>query len=46
MPDGTAVLAFNCCGPAYQLPEADLMEKWSQRLVNLVRNVDVAMRQR
>jgi DNA-binding IclR family transcriptional regulator len=43
-PDGTAVLAFNCCGPAYQLPEDQLFEVWGPRLVNLVRNVDAAMR--
>ncbi len=44
VPDGTGVLAFNCCGPAYQLPEQQLMEHWGPRLVNLVRNVDAAMR--
>jgi DNA-binding IclR family transcriptional regulator len=43
-PDGTAVLAFNCCGPAYQLPEDKLFDVWGPRLVNLVRNVDAAMR--
>ncbi|RDK11923.1 IclR family transcriptional regulator [Cupriavidus lacunae] len=43
-PDGTAVLAFNICGPAYQLPEGQLSEVWGPRLVNLVRNVDAAMR--
>lgn len=43
-PDGTAVVAFNCCGPAYQLPEDKLYEVWGPRLVNLVRNVDAAMR--
>jgi DNA-binding IclR family transcriptional regulator len=41
--DGTSVLAFNCCGPAYQLPEAGLYEQWGPRLVNLVRNVHAAM---
>ena len=41
--DGTAVLGFNCCGPAFQLPKEDLMEKWGPRLVNLVRNVEAAM---
>lgn len=40
--DGTVVLAFNCCGPAFQLPERDLLEKWGPRLVNMVRNVEAA----
>lgn len=40
--DDTTVLAFNCCGPAFQLPQADLVEKWGPRLVNLVRNVEAA----
>ena len=40
--DGTVVLGFNCCGPAFQLPERDLREKWGPRLVNMVRNVEAA----
>lgn len=40
--DGTAVLGFNCCGPSYQLPREDLLEKWGPRLVNMVRNVEAA----
>ncbi|MES2185422.1 MAG: IclR family transcriptional regulator [Pseudomonadota bacterium] len=41
-PDGTAVLGFNCCGPAFQLTREDLLEKWGPRLVNMVRNVEAA----
>jgi len=40
--DGTTVLAFNCCGPAFQLTADGIMEKWGPRLVNLVRNVEAA----
>lgn len=40
--DGTAVLGFNCCGPAYALPRDVLIEQWGPRLVNLVRNVEAA----
>ena len=40
--DGTGVLAFNCCGPAYQLPREDLTEKWGPRLLNMVRNIEAA----
>jgi len=40
--DGTVVIGFNCCGPAFQLPERDLREKWGPRLVNMVRNVEAA----
>jgi DNA-binding IclR family transcriptional regulator len=40
--DDTVVLGFNCCGPAFQLPERDLREKWGPRLVNMVRNVEAA----
>lgn len=40
--DGTVVLGFNCCGPAFQLPERDLRETWGPRLVNMVRNVEAA----
>jgi DNA-binding IclR family transcriptional regulator len=40
--DGTVVLGFNCCGPSFQLPERDLLEKWGPRLVNMVRNVEAA----
>lgn len=41
--DGTSVLGFNCCGPAYQLPREDLIEKWGPRLVNMVRNVEATI---
>lgn len=41
-PDGTAVLGFNLCGPSFQLPREDLLEKWGPRLVNMVRNVEAA----
>lgn len=41
--DGTAVLGFNCCGPAYQLTPGDLVEKWGPRLLNVVRNVEAAV---
>jgi DNA-binding IclR family transcriptional regulator len=40
--DGTAVLAFNCCGPSFQLTPGDLVDKWGPRLLNLVRNVEAA----
>jgi DNA-binding IclR family transcriptional regulator len=40
--DGTAVLAFNCCGPSFQLTPGDLADKWGPRLLNLVRNVEAA----
>jgi DNA-binding IclR family transcriptional regulator len=41
--DGTVVLGFNCCGPAFQLPERDLRDRWGPRLVNMVRNVEAAI---
>ena len=40
--DGTAVLGFNCCGPSFQLPRDDIMNKWGPRLLNMVRNVEAA----
>lgn len=40
--DGTAVLGMNVCGPSFQLPEAELVQKWGPRLINMVRNVEAA----
>lgn len=40
--DGTVALGFNVCGPSFQLPERELVEKWGPRLVNMVRNVEAA----
>jgi DNA-binding IclR family transcriptional regulator len=43
--DGSAILAFNCGGPAFQLPRERLESDIGPRLVNLVRTVEAALGQ-
>ena len=44
--DGSAVVAFNCGAPAYQITRERLENDIGPRLVNLVRNVEIAMNSR
>jgi DNA-binding IclR family transcriptional regulator len=42
-PDGSGVFAFNCGAPAFQFTRERLESDIGPRLVNLVRNVEVAL---
>jgi DNA-binding IclR family transcriptional regulator len=42
-PDGSGVFAFNCGAPAYQFTREKLENDIGPRLVNMVRNVEVAL---
>ncbi len=42
-PDGSGVFAFNCGAPAYQFSREKLESEIGPRLVDMVRNVEVAL---
>lgn len=45
-PDGSAIVAFNCGGPAFLFDRARLVGDLGPRLVNLVRNVEAGLMRR